>query len=452
MFLTRLRPDWRDERGSLPIALLAALVVASLVTVLMATTISGQRAARFDRDFTEVVHGADAGVNEALHRLNSGMLATVPVGSSYSEPAATIDGIPYEWTARRLSGRAWRVTSTGDFRDTDRTIVATITERPRFYSGAFGDTLVDLNGTSSKVDSYNSGSCTTPAAACGWGTDPIHGTGYGSLGTNGDFDFAGNAEVKNAYLYDWQGNPPAAGTITPTDPGGSRCNNESSGSPCIVPLTVRVIDDPLVYSSDDQMQFIRDKLQQCVDEGRMGGDLKVNAGAVLTPYTTVPQPSNDATDPENENFRCYNSIEFLGDATVSAAALNPESPVVIYVRDYIKISNANTKVNCASPAGGPVCDKNAPRNTRPVASALQIYSASDSATSGGDVLIRQQSMFAGVIYAPRARCSGAGGGVHVYGSLVCGSIDNVGNWQFHFDDQLGDFGLDRFDVTRWAED
>jgi hypothetical protein len=56
------------------------------------------------------------------------------------------------------------VTSTGELVGRDRVVVAAIEERARFFPGAFGDQLVALKGTSSQVDSYNSGTCTTPAA------------------------------------------------------------------------------------------------------------------------------------------------------------------------------------------------------------------------------------------------------------------------------------------------
>jgi len=102
-----------------------------------------------------------------------------------------------------------------------------------------------------------------------------------------------------------------------------------------------------------------------------------------------------------------------------------------------------------------VCDKNDPRAVRPLAASLQIYSASDLDQGGGDIFVKSQSMFSGVVYAPRARCGtdgGGGAGVHVYGALVCASVDNVGNWQFHFDDTLGSYGTSAYDVAGWREE
>ncbi len=464
-----------SENGSMPLALLAAIIVAALITVTVSTTITGQRAARFDRDFTEVVHGADAGVQQALYRLNAApdqLQASLTAQTAPNPPrtptySGTIDDTDYEWYAEQTAPREWQVTSTGELVGRDRVVVAAIEERARFFPGAFGDQLVALNGTSSQVDSYNSGTCTTPAAQCQWGStngDPdqsLYGTGNGGLGSNEAIDVSGNTKTRHIFLYDWDDNPGQGATST--DPGGDRCNGESAGSPCIAPDTVKTIGYRLDYGSDAEMSFIEDKLTACTGQDRDGDgveDITQNKvypnGAVLSPYDTNPAEPNPR-EPAATNFYCYASVEFQGDATLDAAAMDPDSPVVIFVRDYVTIPSSGSKVNCGGAStGGVVCDKNNPRAVRPLAASLQIYSASDLDQSGGDIFVKSQSMFSGVVYAPRARCGtdggGGGAGVHVYGALVCASVDNVGNWQFHFDDSLGSYGTGAYDVAGWREE
>ena len=77
-----LRGRGGSEQGSMPMALLAAIVVAGIVTVLTARTVAGERATRFDRSFTESFHTADAGVQEAVFRLNAGVYENMAVGAT----------------------------------------------------------------------------------------------------------------------------------------------------------------------------------------------------------------------------------------------------------------------------------------------------------------------------------------------------------------------------------
>jgi len=303
-----------SDDGSMPLALLAAIIVAALITVTVSTTITGQRAARFDRDFTEVLHGADAGVQQALYQLNAApeqleaALTAQPAPNPPRTPtySGTIDDTDYEWYAEQTAPRQWQVTSTGDLVGRDRVVVAAIEERAQFFPGAFGDQLVALNGTSSQIDSYNSGTCTTPAEQCQWGStngDPyqsVYGTGNGGLGSNEIIDVTGNPETKHIFLYDWDDNPGQGATST--DPGGDRCNGESAGSPCISLGTVKTIGYRLDYGSDAEMSFIEDKLGACAGQDRDGDgveDITQNKvfpnGAVLSPYTrTLPSPTRES--------------------------------------------------------------------------------------------------------------------------------------------------------------
>jgi hypothetical protein len=90
---------------------------------------------------------------------------------------------------------------------------------------------------------------------------------------------------------------------------------------------------------------------------------------------------------------------------------------------------------------------------RPAAGALQIYVKTEAANKGANVMIDQHAVFAGVVYAPRATCGSSGNaGTHIYGSIICRNVDNVGNWRFHFDEALADYGRAIYSVSTWAED
>lgn len=455
----------------MPVALLAAIVVAGIVTVLTSRMIAGERAVRFDRSFTQSFHTADAGVQQAIFQLNAGAHASMAVGDSTAPTTTTFGDDTYTWTLTREGPRSWIVTSTGTQTDVSRTVQANITEQPLFFPGAFGDTLIAVNGTSTSVDSYNSGSCTTPAADCKWGTDDDFGTGNGSIATNGYFDFSGNPVLRpgSAFLYDWLDNP--ANGITASDPFGDRCD----GNPCTTTY-VSTIDDALDYASDAKMRFVFDALDRadadddnaCDGAGQELGGKEFKAGR--KPTTPVPALApyeadstwtvTDPTDPGFVNYYCADSLQFLDDTELASSA-TVDHPVVIFVRDFVTIGNRVT-VACETTSGGK-CSQNQTSvpdlrasDTRPGAARLQMYVAADErggGKKGSNITYNADSVFAGVVYAPRSRCGSPGGAsVDIFGAVICGSMDNVGNWNFHYDDALGTFGTNVFGVGYYTEE
>ncbi len=433
------------EGGSIAMAMLAAIAVAGLIVVIAGATLAGQQATRFDQSFSEDIHGADAGVQDALYRLNAGYFdpdtpVDTFVGPTYpaDDPATaeqervvrTIDDTTYAWYAERTGEREWRIESTATLDGVERTVVAEIEERARFAPGAFSDSTLALSGTSSRVDSYTSDACAAgtdpvvPDSTCHWYPDTDgFGTGNGVIGSNEVVEVSGNTKAKHIMLYDWDDNPGVG--ATQTDPGGDRCNGESAGSPCIAPGVVRTVGYELDYASDTA--FITDKLDNCgplQKKTLKAGDLDVE-----------------------QDFYCYEGVAFRGDFPLPAWA-SATNPVVIYVRDYVSVLGPNARVNCAG------CDKNKPHLSEPVAGALQIYVAGGLATGGGNVGIKSQSGFGGVIYAPESRCGSdsGGAGVHVYGSMTCRLMDNVGNWEFHFDEALSQYGTGVYNVAYWTEE
>ena len=471
----RLRPS---EAGSIPLALLVAIIVAGLVTVLTARIITGERQVRFDRSFTESFHVADAGVQQAVFQLNAGVYDHVvdnweegdPETWESPENTTTFGDDTYRWRLRWQvdEPRSWHVISTGTQDGVSRTVQATIEERPLFFPGAFGDTLIAFNGTSTSVDSYNSGSCTTPVEDCEWGTNADYGTGNGAVATNGDFDFSGNTTIRpnSAFLYDWEAN--RANGITDDDPFGDRC----VGTPC-TPTHVSTVDEPLDYSSNAQMAFIENALQDCDGSGQDLGEIVFDddtptarpdlfdTHGKLKPYD-VEDATWDVTDPVDPafaNYYCADSLQFREDTHLSPAATT-DHPVVIFVRDFVTVKN-QVKVACET-TDGSECPNSMPNNSlppddvRPKASRLQVYVEADAGSNGvtgSNITYASNSVFGGVVYAPRSRCGGPGGAsVDIFGAIICGSMDNVGNWRFHYDDQLGTHGTNVYGVTHYTEE
>jgi hypothetical protein len=130
--LTKLR----DERGSLPLAMLAVLVVGSLVSVLVATVITGQRNTRFDQSFEQAIQVAEVGLDRMTFLVQRGFFDDLAGEPSFD--GATADGEEYEVTATR-NGDDWHVVSTGSAADgTSRTVEVWVRIYPPFRYGSFG--------------------------------------------------------------------------------------------------------------------------------------------------------------------------------------------------------------------------------------------------------------------------------------------------------------------------
>lgn len=472
----------RTQEGSIPLALLATIVTAGLMTVLVGTVIQSERTVRFDRSFTNVVQAADAGVEEAYHMLDKGLLDDLEVSDPPAGPyTGSNNGMDYEWEIDRLTTREFEVVSSGEAEDgTIRTVVAQIDKDALFFPGAFGDQLVGLQGNSTHIDSYESAtsgcSTNTDPDLC-WGDDPAndpYGTAKAALGTNGDFVFQGNSEsIRRAVLYDWIDNPPDEGSVTDENPGGSRC--EDSGATGKQPCThevLRMNDEPLEYGTDAEMAFIQSKIDNCstgqwLHEGGMDGVTrgdevtylgeKNGPAAKLRPYSTdAADNEGSPADASWENYWCADSVQVLGNVDLTDAA-SPETPVVIFVQDSYS-QGSQQQVNWTGDRStnfNKMTTTDGWRSERPSASSLQIYVASDLPDgSTANVSIANQAVFAGVVYAPRSICSGASSNASasIYGALICRTISNVGNWKFHYDEVLGQITRDTYTVATWREE
>jgi hypothetical protein len=466
----------RDQDGSLPLALLASIIVAGLIGAMVVRVTASERQVRFDRAFTEALHVADVGVNRGLFALNEGGVLPDP-----SNPdVEVVDGTSYEWYASPAGPRTWEVTSTATAPSGEqRRVVARIDEEPLFFPGAFADKLVGLNGASSKVDSYNSDpNCSGPPEDCLWGTDKQFGTGNGSLGTNDIFDFSGNVTLRqnSAFLYDMDGNPPV-GATEPNDPFGDRCDVGNNPKNLCTRTFVEGIPEKLDLTTNARMGFIRDKFEDgAACDTRSLGQWRPSGASLLTSYAdsqpagSVDKTISEPTDPDFENFYCADTLQFVEDIKLDPS-VTPENPVVVFVADAVQVvakqGNQGTNVACFGSDNSTVCDAKAHpggdskpvqhRVVLPEAARLQIYVLGEP-SSGNNVTFGAGSRFAGVVYAPLSRCGGASGGgqggadIDIYGAAICKFMDNVGGWRFHYDDALGTFGTGQWAVGYWTEE
>lgn len=463
----RLRGD--DERGSLPLAMLAMIVVAGLVSVVAASTIAGERSVRFDQDFTGAVHVAEVGVAEVLHQLNTGQLShtdDLPV-----EGSGTSDGETYHWTADTdyqdgdVGPAEWTVTSTGsDGDDVTRTLRVQMSDGPLFDLGAFSKVVLTFTGGNS-ADSYNS----STGEWC---------TGNGRVGSNDDIDFGGSAPagpckdeayrrsdqtVDGVDLYDWDENPDPARCH---HSGGSNCYEDNDPDKT---WYLQTHDDRVEIDSD--VEWMKKVLGvDPSDDGQNGyecqhtnsqGDWLIDAAqSPLAPADSsngvkVDYLSEHSAGPGDVYAYCADTVTFDGIIELASEA-DTENPVVIVVGERVDFRPQNGAVNIGCDQNGVDCDNFDPASVTPEAAALQIYSPapSDVGASNADVVHAVNHLkIAAAVYAPRGSCGGTGNAqIDLFGALVCGNVRNQGGWQFHYDDALsGAVRTGEFGVIQWSE-
>ncbi len=169
------------EAGSIPLVLLAAIILGGLIIALYTDVSTGLRLAAADRDFNQAVQVADTGLQEAFIVLTSLDEADKPaIGEELATPQAGALGRgSYEWGARRVGDNTWQVRSTGEFGDATRVLEATMGPLTLFGLAAFGDVLIELRG-GNEADSYN---------------DMTTDGGLGTVGSNQQITLRGNAAV-----------------------------------------------------------------------------------------------------------------------------------------------------------------------------------------------------------------------------------------------------------------
>lgn len=399
-----------DDRGSLPLAMLAVIMITGFVAALVTYVIGSTRFARHDRAYTEVVQvsdaGAQAGVQYLLRAVPAEELADRPDGYTYTG-SGSLDGNAYSWTAtknpRGDDPLMWEVESTStnaagaNVGDVTRQVAIEIRDTNLFFVAAFSDRQFTLRGGNA-ADSYD--------IIIGSGA-----TGNGIVGSNETIRLNGNTYVDGVQLHNFDALPDYA-----------RCDGRDIAGQCadlldgIAPSGTFGPRLAVGVNQTLDTGFIDDQLANCPD----------------------PLPDFDATSNTMigttgaTEVLCFDnfSIDRNVDVTV-------RGPVEIYVYGTISIGNQAT-LNCTACSTA----------SRPDAADVQIFS------DGDPVNIGNHSYVAAGIYAPESDCGGnpSNAQADIFGSLICGQITNQGGWAFHYDDQLSGIGTGNFTVSAWREE
>lgn len=405
----------RSERGSLPVVMLAILVVGSLVTVLVGTVVTGQRQTRFDQGFEQSLQVAETGLERMVH-----LVETRQRADDFSLPETAVAGGRYSGTAD-LQARKWTLTSTGTAADgTTRTVTVTIKIQSLFGVAAYGRTQVELRGSNS-ADSYRSGSFSLSSVF--------------SL-------LAGGSRICRGLLgADPYSTSDSAGTrmCSPTGKGVVATNGEMF-------LLGGVIDEV----DRAEVHYARENVAAPLEgaTGFCGGVTATCASSKLRYFT---EPIELEPDPVVPPADLTNLGSFTGTTLEAGRQLytnmtldrntvvrgTPSNPTVVYLTGTLTIPNGEV-VNFQS-SGGNLVPKPSP--------GLLIFSSA----VGPAMRFGNHASFSGAVYAPRATFSGGSAG-NIYGSMVTGSISTQGSWNFHYDEALGDVDTESMRVVSgWAE-
>lgn len=205
----RVRPD---DQGSVIMAMIVVMVSTFAILGTLVAVTNGLDLARNDQDRTNAFQHANAGIDQAMYRLDTDRLPTtasgtyvptvvggkvtaftesVSVGASSFEVIATQDP-PGQSTK-------WKVRSVGtDASGRRRQAIATISATPIFQNGFFTDRTFYLTGNQDTPVAYDSATCPQAFTSCEL-PSPVP----GRLGTNATFE--GSTATTGAFVAKWDG-------------------------------------------------------------------------------------------------------------------------------------------------------------------------------------------------------------------------------------------------------
>ena len=154
--MTPVRCRTRDERGNMIVAIGVIMVLAILSAAVIARTAAGVKSTRQGQDFAGALANADAGVSDALFRmdqLGSAAAATFCVGNNAACTLSAVPGAPgVQYTARRVDNNTYLVLSKGLVNGQPHAVQATVKRWFTYPFAIFAKTTLTFNGNSGNYD------------------------------------------------------------------------------------------------------------------------------------------------------------------------------------------------------------------------------------------------------------------------------------------------------------
>jgi len=449
-----LRLRGRRDEGSVVLALLAMMMVSSLVFVILATVVHGEKQNRFDRNFEQALLLAEAGHSQIQSFIQSNGASSPAEVASFAQPEFTAvgsggsNGAGVEWTplltrvtaegtysvrATRTTlaqGRqtyyTWNIEAEGVAADgRTRNIESEMRVRSVFGLAAFGKIVMNMAGDNF-ADSFYSTEPITPLGVPGrtevcllggsssssWanmGTPTnarssveanmcdLADRGQGTVGTNGRLDLQGNtvASVNRMEIYNARER-----VVDPLPDATGYCQgppNACENLLTTVPQTLYYYREPIELPPINGCTF---------------------------PAASVPTSSNGggafgASSYDIQDITLDGNTVFTGTSAI---------PTVLCVRGNFRVANQQL-VNFVN-AGTAAAPRWVPR--RPGTLFIFLTGGANS-----EVSIGGQAALSAALYAPNndIRCDAQG---NMFGSMVGNTISCQGGFRFHYDQTLGD--------------
>lgn len=443
------------EDGSLPLAMLAVLIVTALTAVATTTMVMGQTQTRRDQDFEQSLQVADTGLNRMITLIEtrdkeaSFCIGTPPATLPGYQAICTVSNTvpaPAGYTGQAIRDDAqdlWTLTVRGTVNARMRTLQATIPMGSPFTYAPLGRQKIELQG-GNRADSYRSGTfgsgsprtfTARPYSAYLDANNAITDkTGKGFFATEGPLTLNGQsfANSDGAHIF-YVKNPGYGGAAYVSDPlpGATgicvgvteTCNGYN------------VIRNPALPFGDGnrRLEYFRDRVKMPPLRVPTQPTLHYDGTNKTLVGMSIADPANGKLAGQPYVFR---SAKLYSSTTISG---NPLDPTVIYLTGELT-APAHSHINFETDPTNPALLRPKP------SSGLLIYSI----MTGTAVQFATGVQISGGIYAPYGSFSGGSQG-EIYGALVADWIRTTGGWQFHYDETMGELKGGDLKAVDWVE-
>lgn len=421
-----MQTRFRTEQGSIPYALLIAIVIGGVVVVLFGQVRSSQQTARHDRDFTQAIQVADAGAQAAFTTLaidppapeqlrvcGTGDLSGPGVGSGGPCPSDALitadqgEDWNYAWEARRGADGRWEVRSTGCFGGSCRIVELLAGDAGVFPVQLFAQCNDEVNcstvsgGGSTNFNVYDATGALSQPLAIGANHElPTINGNYGDTAVLECFGDAAECETKVPIRF------PDLAAWAFTAPGSVTEADDAFGSP-FLGVCAGETPQPFVVSQGQHVTIDRGT-DLCVSQ------INVDRSASIRVVGTGNDPVRIFVAPgAGTAIQAGGAGQSAGNLTL----INVESSQL------------------TEPLTPPV----------PVSTDLQIY------VSGGAIDFGNNSLrIAATLYAPNSACDFTAQAT-MLGAAICDTVEAIGGFRFWYDVRASEIEGAPWSETGWSE-
>ncbi|HEV7525157.1 MAG TPA: hypothetical protein VGP92_09330 [Acidimicrobiia bacterium] len=164
----------KDENGNIIVIVAVIMVLTLLSTAVVARTLAGLASTRRGQDFSAALANADAGVSDALFRLDQFGIqpaATFCVGANAACTVASVPGASgVQYTARRVDDNTYTVFSKGLVNGQPHAVKATVSRSYLYPFAIFAKTAITFNGN---TGNYNAVTGVGPVETVDQNNNPV---------------------------------------------------------------------------------------------------------------------------------------------------------------------------------------------------------------------------------------------------------------------------------------